>query len=113
MFADNAAAIGTVDVHALTESLAINNPRRRASAVLAALAWDRPGSEIEWSCHEPIGDIGRFTVRGYPTSASMVVAGEEEAWRLAWHGGFRWCISTSVGSLDWFDLKDRVRWHGS
>ena len=95
-----------VDLQALKRSLSIVEPRARTLACLKSLAWDSPDAEVEWA---PVQEIGRFTVGGFPTSSSIVPA--PDAWTLAWHAGFRVCLSSSRGTLQWFDLRDRVKWH--
>lgn len=98
-----------VDLPALKRSLAIEDPRSRSRGFLRALAWDRPGAEVEWA---PVDEIGRFTVGGFPTSSSVVPT-PDKARTTAWHAGFRVCVSASHGALHWFDLHERTRWQCS
>ncbi|HTN84172.1 MAG TPA: N-6 DNA methylase [Sorangium sp.] len=87
----------------------MHEPRARADAALEALSWNRPGAQVEWA---PLPqDIGRFTVDSFPTSASIVAAADPA--RIAWHAGFRWCLSVEAGAIVWFDLKHRLWWRGT
>jgi len=95
-----------VDLLALQRSLAIDDPWGRSRGFLRALAWDRPGAEVEWA---PFDEIGRFTIGGFPTSSSVVPT-PDKARTTAWHAGYRVCLSASRGVLHWFDLHDRTRW---
>jgi N-6 DNA Methylase len=99
-----------VDIRALRDSLAVDDPRERTAAVLGALAWDRPAAYVEWAPHTR--EVGRFTVGDFPTSASIVDS-SASTWQPAWHAGFRWCISAQAGALHWFDLKKRLHWTGT
>jgi hypothetical protein len=102
-------AAGQIRMQALKDSLTISDPRVRTEVALGALSWDRPEAQVEWA---PLAhDIGRFTVGSFPTSASVVAAPEPA--RLAWLGGFRWCVSVEQGAVEWFDLKHRLRWRGT
>jgi len=100
------ASGGGVDLVALQRSLAIDDPLGRSRGVLRALAWDRPGAEVEWA---PVDQIGRFTIGGFPTSSSVVPT-PDKARTTAWHAGYRVCLSASRGELHWFDLHSRTRW---
>lgn len=102
-------AVRQVNLPALRKGLAMTDPRSRTEAALAALSWDRPGAEVEWA-PVPYG-IGRLTLGSSPTSASVVAAPDPA--RLAWHAGFRWCVSMPPGALEWVDLEHGRMWRGT
>lgn len=97
------------DARAFRHALSIPQTKERTRRILDALSWNRPDAQVEWKVIP--AEVGRFTISNFPTSAALVTA-QTSPLKLAWESGFRWCLTTEEGAVDWYDLKLGRHWRG-